>query len=101
MKMHLVQGLALLLMVGSLHGQSSQATSPARQNTPPVKNQQMPNMQMPEKPTPPQREKQQMPGMQMPPTAEPQQPAEKTGPAYTLEQLQQSAVEHNPTLKQA
>src|SRR6266702_677982 len=42
-----------------------------------------------------------MPGMQMPQTPEPQKPPENAGPTYTLELLQQLAVDHNPTLKQA
>ena len=66
MKRHLVQGLALLLMVGALYGQGSQSTSqPAGgqhshdqmqmpstqgqttdQNAPPAQNQQIPGMQM-------------------------------------------------------
>src|SRR3989441_8570459 len=127
MKTRLVEGFALLLMVGALHGQSSQSTSqpagghpshdrmqmprtPGRttdQKAPPAQNQQMPGMQMPDKPVPQQPEQQQtppsqqMPGMQMPQNPEAEQPAPKPGPVYTLEQLQQSAVEHNPTLKQA
>src|SRR5947207_5056247 len=127
MKTRLVQGLALLLMVGALYGQGSQSTSqPAGgqhshdqmqmpstqgqttdQNAPPAQNQQIPGMQMLDKPVPQQPEQQQtppsqqMPGMQMPQNPEAEQPAPKPGPVFTLEQLQQSAVEHNPTLKQA
>ena len=40
-----------------------------------------------------------MPGMQM--GAQSQQPAQLSGPVLTLEQLEQMASEHNPTLKQA
>src|SRR6266571_7035026 len=126
MKTRLVQGLALLLMVGALYGQSSQSTSqPAErqgshdqmlmpgmpgqttdQNGSPAQNQQMPGMQMPPAPEQPQQQqtpagRQQVPGMQMPQNPKPEQPSPKPGPAYTLEQLQQSAIEHNPTLKQA
>jgi len=127
MKTRLVEGLGLLLMVGVLYGQSSQSTSQSAerpsshdqmqmpgmqaqttdQNAPPAQNQQMPDMQMPDKPVPQQPEQQQAPpgeqmlGMQMPKNPEAEQPAPEPGPVYTLEQLQQSAVEHNPTLKQA
>src|SRR5207247_3024649 len=106
--------------VGPRHGQSSQATSqPAGgqrphdrmqiartpgqttdQNAPPAQNQQMSGMQMPDKPVPQQPEQQQtppgeqMPGMQMPQNPEAEQPAAKPAAVYTLEQLQQSAVEH-------
>ena len=125
MKTCLVQGLALLLMVGALYGQSSQSTSHpvggqhshdqmqmpgtaqlAQQNAPPSQNQPMPGMQMPPAPEQPKQRQtpagqQQMPGMQMPQNREPEQPSPKVGPVYTLEQLQQSAIEHNPTVKQA
>jgi len=103
MKTCLVQGLALLLMVGALYGQGSQSTSqPAGgqhshdqmqmpstqgqttdQNAPPAQNQQIPGMQMLDKPVPQQPEQQQtppsqqMPGMQMPQNPEAEQPAPK------------------------
>ena len=126
MKTCLVQGLALLLMVGALYGQSSQSTSqPAErqgshdqmqmpgmpgqttdQNGSPAQNQQMPGMQMPRAPEQPKQPQppagqQQMPGMQMPQNPGPEQPSPKPGPVYTLEQLHQLAVDHNPTLKQS
>jgi outer membrane protein, heavy metal efflux system len=56
---------------------------------------------MPDKPEPQQSDAPQMPGMQMQPTEQAQEPPAKAGPTYTLEQLQQLAVDHNPTLKQA
>src|SRR5436190_303679 len=106
MKTSLVQGLALLLMVGALYGQSSQSTSQPAGDQHSHDQMQMPGMQMP--PVPEQQKQpqtpagqQQMPGMQMPQNREPEQPSPKVGPVFTLEQLQQSAVEHNPTLKQA
>ena len=99
MKASVVQVLALLLLAQELYGQNSQSSQPAQ-------NQQMPGMQIPENPQRQQQEPQQMPpghehmpGMQTPQTAEPQERA--NGPSYALEQLQQLAVEHNPTLKQA
>src|SRR6266496_279555 len=126
MKARLVQGLALLLMVGTVYGQNSQATSSgkhshdqmqmgemeaqlAQQKTSTAQDQSMPGMHMPENPTPQQPQQPQqktpshenMPGMQMPQTPEPQKPPESADPTYTLEQLQQLAVDHNPTLKQA
>src|SRR6266496_4419098 len=126
MKARLVQGLALLLMVGTVYGQNSQATSSgkhshdqmqmgemeaqlAQQKTSTAQDQSMPGMHMPENPTPQQPQQPQqktpshenMPGMQMPQTPEAEQQAAKPAAVYTLEQLQQSAVEHNPTLKQA
>ena len=94
MKTTFAHALALLLMVSGLYGQNPQSSDPAQ-------NPQMPGMQMPDKPEPQQPNTQQMPGMQMPQTAEPQQPPTNAGPAYTLDQLQQLAIDHNPTLKQA
>jgi len=49
----------------------------------------------------PSQQNQQMPGMQMPQPAEQVHSESEPGPTYTLEQLQQLAVDHNPTLKQA
>ncbi len=97
MKTRLVQGLALLLMVGTVYGQNSQATSSgkhshdqmqmgemeaqlAQQKTSTAQDQSMPGMHMPENPTPQQPQQPQqktpshenMPGMQMPQTPEPQ-----------------------------
>ena len=96
-----VQGLALLLMAPGLFAQNSQSSQPTQ-------NPQMPGMQMPNKPEPQQSEPQQtspdhehVPQRQVPQTAEPQQAPRNTGPSYTLEQLQQLAIDHNPTLKQA
>src|SRR6266581_544831 len=89
MKTTFAHGLALLLMVSGLYGQNSQSSEPAQ-------NQQMPGMQMPDNPQP-----QQPKTQQMPPAAEAQEPPANLGAAYTLEQLQQSAIEHNPTLKQS
>jgi len=106
MKTRLAEGLALLLMVGALYGQSSQSTSqPAGDQYPPDQ-MQMPGMQMPPVPEQPKQPQPpagqpQMPGMPMPQNPEPEQPALTPGPVYTLEQLQQSAIEHNPTLKQS
>lgn len=102
MKTSLVAGLALLLMVGVLHGQNSQPTSsPARTQD---SHEQMPTSgtkaEGPKQDAHP-AQNQQMPGMQMPQHAEAEQPTAKPGPVYTLEQLQQSAIDHNPTLKQA
>ena len=106
MKSNFVQVLALLLLAQVLYGQNSQSGQTAQ-------NQEMPGMQMPENPQPvqqsqPQSQPQQMPpghkhvpGMQMPQTTEPQQPPANAGPTYSLEELQQLAVDHNPTLKQA
>ena len=100
MKTGFVQVLALLLFAQVLHGQNSQSSEPAQK-------QQMPGMQMPDKPEPQPNTQQKpadhanMPGMQMPPTAEPEKPSASAGPTYSLEQLQQLAVDHNPTLKQA
>ena len=83
--------LALLLFAQVLYGQStSQAQNP-----------QMPGMQMPDKPEPQKSDAPQMQGMRMQPTELAQEPATKAGPTYTLEQLQQLATDHNPTLKQA
>jgi outer membrane protein, heavy metal efflux system len=116
MKTRFVLGLVLLFMVGALYGHSSQVTSAAgsqhshehmqtpgtrgqttRQDSQSVENQPMLGMQLSDRPVPQSPEQQQMPspqqqmpGMQMPPS-----------PLYTLEQLQKSAIEHNPTLKQA
>src|SRR6266699_3606587 len=56
----------------------------------------MPGMQMPDNPQP-----QQPKTQQMPPAAEAQEPPANLGAAYTLDQLQQLAIDHNPTLKQA
>ena len=87
MKTTFAHALALLLMVGGLYGQTPQSSEPAQ-------NQQMPGMQMPTEP--------QRPDTQhMPSPAEAQQPPANGGPAYTLDQLQQLAIDHNPTLKQA
>ena len=88
MKTTFAHALALLLMVSGVYGQNSQSSDPAQ-------NQQMPGMQMPDNPQP------QPPNApQMPPAAEAQQPPANMG-AYTLDQLQQLAIDHNPTLKQA
>ncbi len=89
MKTTFAHGLALLLMVSGLYGQNSQSSEPAQ-------NQQMPGMQMPDNPQP-----QQPKTQQMPPAAEAQEPPANLGAAYTLDQLQQLAIDHNPTLKQA
>src|SRR5215467_14090166 len=43
----------------------------------------------------------QMPCMQMPQAGQQEQAASNQSSAYTLDQLQQLAVDHNPTLKQA
>ena len=101
MKASFVQVLALLLLAQVLYCQNSQSSEPA-------KNQQMPGMQMPDNPQPQQPNTQQMPpdhehmpGMQMPQTAPPEQAPANAGPTYGLEQLQQLAADHNPTLKQA
>ena len=101
MKTTFAQVLALLLLAHVLYGQNSQSNEP-------VQNQQMPGMQMPDNPQPQQPNPQQKPpdhqhapGMQMPQTAEAQQRPANTGPTYGLEQLQQLAVDHNPTLRQA
>ena len=94
MKTTFAHALALLLMVSGLYGQNPQSSDPAQ-------NQPMPGMQMPDKPEPQQPNTQQRPGMQKPQTAEPQQPPTNAGPTYTLDQLQQLAIDHNPTLKQA
>ncbi len=101
MKARFVQGLALLLFAQMLYAQNPQSNEPT-QNPP------MPGMQMQDRPEPQQPETQQMPprhehmpGMQMPQMAEPQQPPANAGPTYALEQLQQSAIDHNPTLRQA
>src|SRR6266498_3263390 len=121
MKTCLVQGLALLLMVGALYGQSSQSTSqPAErqgshdqmqmpgmpgqttdQNRSPAQNQQMPGTQMPRAPEQPKQPQppagqQQMRGMQMPRIRGAGPPWPTPGPVYTLEQLHQLAVDHNP-----
>jgi len=56
----------------------------------------MPGMQMPDKPEP---QKPDTPQMQ--PTDQVQLSPVKPNPAYTLEQLEQLAIDHNPTLKQA
>ena len=125
MKTRLAEGLALLLMVGALYGQSSQSTSHpvggqhshdqmqmpgtlqlAQENAPPSQNQTMRGMQMPPAPEQPKQQQtpagqQEMPGMQMPQNPGPEQPSPKPGPVYTLEQLHQLAVDHNPTLKQS
>src|SRR3989454_1274833 len=101
MRTRFVQGLALLLFAQMLYAQNPQSNEPT-QNPP------MPGMQMQDRPEPQQPETQQMPprhehmpGMQMPQMAEPQQPPANAGPTYALEQLQQSAIDHNPTLRQA
>jgi cobalt-zinc-cadmium efflux system outer membrane protein len=105
MKTRLVQGLALLLMVGALYGQSSQSTPQAAKRQGSHDQMQMPGMQTPAPEQPKQQQtpagQQQMPGMQMPQNPEPEQSASKPGPVYALEQLQQLALDHNPTLKQA
>ena len=113
----------MLLLLGTVFGQSSpstvsrpnngaagSATYVARssiqivqQNTSTHQDQQMPGMQMPENPQPQAQQQtpsgqQHMPGVQM---SAGEQAAAKPGPAYSLEQLQQLAVDHNPTLKQA
>src|SRR5207244_4433659 len=62
---------------------------------------QMPGMQMPDKPEPQKSDAPKMPDMQMKPTERAQEPSTTAGTTYTLEQLQQFAVDHNPTLKQA
>jgi hypothetical protein len=118
MKRYLVP-TAVLLLVGAVFGQSSPSTlakpsgknsgtviQAAQENAPSQQNQQMPGMQMPDNPQPQQQHQtptgqEQMPGMQMPQAAEQQHSESKPGPTYTLEQLQQLAVDHNPTLKQA
>jgi outer membrane protein, heavy metal efflux system len=118
MKRYLVP-TAVLLLLGTVLGQSSPSTlskpsgknlgtviQAAQENAPSQQNQQMPGMQMPDNPQPQQQQQaptghEQMPGMQMPQSAEQQQPESKPGPTYALEQLQQLAVDHNPTLKQA
>ena len=74
MKTTFAHALALLLIVNGLYGKNPQSSDPAQN--------------------------QQMPGMQMPQAAEPQQPP-NAGATYTLDQLQQLAIDHNPTLKQA
>ena len=96
MKTTFAHALALLLMVSGLYGQNPQSSEPAQD--------QMPGMQMPDMPQPQQPNTQQMPadhehmpGMQMPQATE----SASAGPTYNLEQLQQLAVDHNPTLKQA
>ena len=101
MKARLVQVLALLLLAQVLYAQNPQSSELAQ-------NQQMPGMQMPDTPQPQQQKPQQVPpghehitGMQMPQTPEPEQPPANAAPTYNLEQLQQLAVDHNPTLKQA
>src|SRR5581483_3700324 len=122
MKTRLVLGITLLLLVGTFYGQNATSSGqhshdqmqmgekqpqPAQQNRRPTQDQSMPGMQMPDNPTSqqPQQEKtpshENMPGMEMPQTSEPQKPSESAGPTYTLEQLQQLAIDHNPTLKQA
>src|SRR5206468_534615 len=89
---------SVLLLLGTVFGQSSPSTV--------QQNQQMPGMQMPgnaqsqsQPQTPCSREE--MPSMQMPHAAEQKQTPAEASPAYRLEQLQQLAVDHNPTLKQA
>ena len=89
---------SVLLLLGTVFGQSSPSTV--------QQNQQMPGMQMPgnaqsqsQPQTPCSREP--LPGMQMPQVAEQKQTPADASPAYRLEQLQQLAVDHNPTLKQA
>jgi outer membrane protein, heavy metal efflux system len=118
MKRYLVP-TAVLLLLGTILGQSSPSPfskpsnnnlgtviQAAQENAPSQQNQQMLGMQMPDNPQP-QRQQQtptgheQMPGMQMPQAAEQQDLESKPGLTYTLEQLQQLAVDHNPTLKQA
>ena len=101
MKTTFAHALALLLMVSRLYGQNPQSSEPAQ-------NSQMPGMQMSDMPQAQQPNTQQktpdhqdMPGMEQPLTTGPQNPAAQVGLAYTLEQLKQLAVDHNPTLKQA
>jgi outer membrane protein, heavy metal efflux system len=101
MNARFVQVLALLLLAQALYGQNSQSSEQAQSPR-------MPGMEMPDKPEPQKPNTQQMPpdhehmpGIQMPQTEEAQQSPARTGPAYTLEQLQQLAIDHNPTLKQA
>src|SRR5438128_12156669 len=102
MKRRLVQGLALLLMVGALYGQGSQSTSQPAGGQHSHDQMQMPSTQG------------QTTDQNAPPAVLLQDfaasafresagsvPAPKPGPVCTLEQLQQSAVEPNPTLKQA
>ena len=93
--------LALLLLAQVLYGQNSQSSQPAP-------DQQMPGMQMPDKPEPQKPSAPQMPpghqltpGMQMQQMEEAQKSQTTAGPTYTLDQLQQLAIDHNPTLKQA
>jgi cobalt-zinc-cadmium efflux system outer membrane protein len=95
----IVQVLALLLLAQVLYAQNSQSSAPEE-------NQQRPSMQMAPEPQQPNTQQtpadhEHIPGMQMPKTSELQQPTAQADPSYSLEQLQQLAVDHNPTLKQA
>lgn len=96
-----VQILALLFFAQVLYGQNSQSGLPEP-------DQQMPGMQMPDKPEPQKPEgpqvspvREPIPGMQTLQTEEAQPSPLQSGPSYRLEQLQQLAIDHNPTLKQA
>ena len=110
MKRTLVAFFQLVLMVGAANAQQAQSPSSApSQTSQPAQSQpgeSMPGMQMPDKPEPQQPAAPSMPGMQMPGMQMPKTPGAESMPAssagtYTLEQLQQSAIDHNPTLKQA
>ena len=88
----------------------SPAMSPGMQMpspSPSPSHQMMPGMQMPSASPSPTPSHQMMPGMQMPATAEPQEivrPRRQvipTGPTLRLEDLEQMAVQRNPTLAQA
>jgi cobalt-zinc-cadmium efflux system outer membrane protein len=107
MKRYLVP-TAVLLLLGTTFGQvpgpagSAAAAGDDMQIAP--QNQEMPGMQMPDNPQPQQQTPsghEQMPGMQMRQASQQEQAASKPGSRYTLEQLQQLAADHNPTLKQA
>jgi len=103
MKKRFVAGLASLLMVGALHGQSVPSTPPAPSGQAPDSQMQMPEKPEPQQPVNPKTAPghDHTPGMPMPQNTGSEQPPAITGPVYTLEQLQESAVDHNPTLKQA
>jgi len=89
MKRHLVMITALCWVSLRLLAQTHQhrPANPPAAPTPDTTQQQP----QPAQPAP-------MPGMQMSPT---QQTAQTSGSALTLEQLEQMAIEHNPTLQQA
>ena len=92
MKTHLVTLVALSLVSLQLVAQNHQhqQTNPPSASATPA----------PAQPQQPQgRQQTGMPGMEM--GAQSQQPVQPSGPALTLEQFQQMASEHNPTLKQA